>query len=442
MSKNKKEKIFEVVEEKNVSFVRLQFVDIEGIPKNVTIPVAQLEKAIENGIGFDGSSIKGFVRIEESDMLLRPDLDTFAILPWTVNSECEARLICDVCLPDGTPFEGCPRYVLKRNLEEAAKMGYIMNTGPEMEFFIFKREDGEPTTKPQDYGGYFDLAPIDLAENIKNIIVRVLEEMGFSVEASHHEVAYGQHEIDFKYDTALNTADNVITLKYVAKTIALKNGLHATFMPKPIFGINGSGMHTHVSLFKGDENIFYDPDEADGISDVLRYFVGGVLSHIKAITAVTNPTVNSYKRLVPGYEAPVYITWSGPNRSSLIRVPAGRGKSTRIEIRSPDPSCNPYLAFSVILAAGLDGIKNRIEPPPRVDMNIYELSEEEKKSLGIDSLPGTLEKAVEYLKEDELIKEALGEHVYNDLIKAEMMEWSAYNVTIHDWEIDRYINKY
>ncbi|HIH69739.1 type I glutamate--ammonia ligase [Methermicoccus shengliensis] len=440
---SKEDEIFRIVEEKNVRFVRLQFVDVQGIPKNVAIPVGQLEKALGPGIHFDGSSIEGFVRIEESDMVLRPDPDTFRVLPWSGNEgTAEARLICDIELPDGKPFMGCPRQVLKKNMEEAAKLGYVMNTGPEMEFFLFKRQDGMPTNIPQDRGGYFDLAPIDLAEEIKREIVLVLEEMGFEVEAAHHEVAFGQHEIDFKYDNALATADNVITLKYVAKTLALQHGLHATFMPKPIFGVNGSGMHTNTSLFKDGKNAFYDPDAPDQISDTLRYFVGGVLKHIRAITAITNPLVNSYKRLVPGYEAPVYITWSGPNRSSLIRVPAPRGNSTRIEIRSPDPSCNPYLAFAAILAAGLDGVKNKIEPPERVEKNIYKLTEEEREKLGIGMLPGTLKEAIECFKEDELLVSALGEHVSQSIINVAMADWDSYRTQVHQWELDRYLQTY
>lgn len=434
------DEIFKIVEEKNIRFIRLQFVDVQGLPKNVAIPISQLEKALGPGIAFDGSSIEGFVRIEESDMLLRPDLDTFTVLPWSGNEgTAEARLICDIELGNGEPFMGCPRQVLKKNLNEAAKMGYEMNTGPEMEFFLFKRVNGSPTNIPQDSGGYFDLAPIDLAEEIKREIVLVLEEMGFEIEASHHEVAMGQHEIDFKYDNALATADKTVTLKYVAKTLALKHDLHATFMPKPIFGVNASGMHTNTSLFKDGKNAFYDPDAPEQISDVLRYFVGGVLKHIKAITLVTCPLVNSYKRLVLGYEAPVYITWSGPNRSSLIRVPAPRGNSTRIEIRSPDPSCNPYLAFSAILAAGLDGVKHKIEPPERVEKNVYELTEEEKKRMNIDVLPSTLYEAVQYFEEDELLVSALGEHASESLINAAMADWNAYRSQVHQWELDRYL---
>ncbi|MHC1602603.1 MAG: type I glutamate--ammonia ligase [Methermicoccaceae archaeon] len=436
-----KDEIFRIVEEKNIRFIRLQFVDVQGLPKNVAIPANQLEKALGPGIAFDGSSIEGFVRIEESDMLLRPDLDSFRVLPWSANDNTsEARLICDIELSNGKPFMGCPRQVLKKNLEEAAKLGYVMNTGPEMELFLFKLANGKATNLPQDMGGYFDLAPIDLAEELKREIVFALEDVGFEVEASHHEVAMGQHEIDFKYGNALTTADNVITLKYIAKTLALKHELHATFMPKPIFGVNGSGMHTNASLFKGDENAFYDADAPDQISDTLRYFVAGVLKHIKAITAVANPLVNSYKRLVLGYEAPVCITWSGANRSSLIRVPAPRGNSTRIEIRSPDPSCNPYLAFSAILAAGMDGVKSKLEPPEKVEKNVYSLTNEELKEKGIDVLPSTLKEAIQCFKDDELLMGALGGHVSESLISVAMADWDAYRSQVHQWELDRYLS--
>ena len=442
MMSKEKEKVYESVEEENVKIIRLQFVDIEGFAKNVAIPISQLEKALESGISFDGSSIKGFVRIEESDMVLKPDPTSYKILPWSTSDMKEARIICDVYLPDGEPFVGCPRHVLRRNLEKAAEMGYTMKTGPELEFFLFEIENSKPTTRPHDYGGYFDLAPLDLAEDIRKNIVLALENMEFNIEASHHEVAFGQHEIDFKYDNALPNADDVITLKYVAKTLAAMHGLHATFMPKPIFGINGSGMHINVSLFEGNKNAFYSENSPEEISDTLHYFVGGLLSHIKAITAVTNPIVNSYKRLVPGYEAPVYISWSGSNRSSLVRVPAGRGKSTRIEIRSPDPSCNPYLAFSVILAAGIDGIKNKIEPPERIDKNIYKMTDIERDRAGVGALPSTLFEAMLAFKQDALMKEALGEHVFNDMIMYAQAEWDAYRAFVHEWEIDRYLSRY
>ncbi|MDW7775681.1 MAG: type I glutamate--ammonia ligase [Methanosarcinales archaeon] len=434
------EDILKKIKEKDVRFVRLQFVDIQGIVKNVAIPVSQIEKAMGHGISFDGSSVEGFVRIEESDMVLKPDLNTFQLLPWRNNGGSIARMICDVYQPGGEPFQGDPRYVLRRVIEDAASLGFKMNTGPELEFFLFEKHDGRATTIPHDNAGYFDFGPVDLAENIRREIVIALEGMGFEIEASHHEVASGQHEIDFKYGDALITADNVLTFKYVTRTIANNMGLHATFMPKPLFGENGSGMHVNISLFKDGKNAFYDPDNEHGISDILKYFIGGVLKHINAITAVTNPTVNSYKRLVPGYEAPVYVSWSGANRSSLIRIPAARGSSTRIELRNPDPSCNPYLAFAVILSAGLDGIRNQIDPGEPVGDNIYEMDEKEREHRNIRSLPGTLRDALNELEQDEIIMNALGTHVLNNFLRLGRTEWDAYRVQVHDWEIQRYIN--
>ncbi|MCL7412264.1 MAG: type I glutamate--ammonia ligase [ANME-2 cluster archaeon] len=434
------EDILKKITEKDVRFVRLQFVDIQGIVKNVAIPVSQIEKAMSHGISFDGSSVEGFVRIEESDMVLKPDLNTFQLLPWRHNGGSIARMICDVYLPGGEQFQGDPRYVLRRAIHDAASMGFEMNTGPELEFFLFEKHDGHATTIPHDNAGYFDFGPVDLAENIRREIVIALEGMGFEIEASHHEVARGQHEIDFKYGDALKTADNVLTFKYVTRTIANNMGLHATFMPKPMFGENGSGMHVNISLFKDGENAFYSPDNEHGISDTLKHFIGGVLKHINAITAVTNPTVNSFKRLVPGYEAPVYVSWSGANRSSLIRTPAARGSSTRIELRSPDPSCNPYLAFATILSAGLDGIRNQIDPGEPVSDNIYEMDAEERADRNICSLPGTLRDALNELEQDEVIINALGSHVLKDFLRLGRTEWDAYRVQVHDWEIQRYIN--
>ncbi|WP_366070267.1 type I glutamate--ammonia ligase [Methanothrix sp.] len=434
------ERLLEIIRDRNVEFIRLQFTDIQGIVKNVAIPVTQLGKAFKTGISFDGSSIEGFARIQESDMVLKPDLDTFCILPWrSTGGANEARLICDVYTSKGVPFEGDPRYVLKRNLDAAAKMGYTMNVGPELEFFLFERENGSGT-RPHDFGGYFDLGPVDLAEDVKREIVRVLIEMGFTVEAAHHEVARGQHEIDFVYDDALRNADKVVTFKYVTKTIALKNNLRATFMPKPIYGEAGSGMHVNISLFRKGENAFFDPERPYNLSDLGRYFVGGLLEHVPAVTAVANPLINSYKRLVSGFEAPVYISWSGPNRSSLIRVPAARGLSTRIEFRSPDPSCNPYLAFAAILAAGLDGIRRGIDPGEPMDVNLYELSDDELERLGVRMLPSNLHEALVALEEDKVIREALGEHVVNNLLRLGELEWRSYNTYVHQWEIDRYIN--
>ncbi|TRZ88699.1 MAG: type I glutamate--ammonia ligase [Methanosarcinales archaeon] len=435
------EDVLRSIEENQVRFLRLQFVDIAGMVKNVGIPVSQAEKALKSGIAFDGSSIEGFVRIEESDMTLKPDINTYQILPWDVCGGKVARLICDVYRPDGKPFEGDPRYVLKRAIAEAAKQGFVMNTGPELEFFFFKRtEKGEATTTPHDLGGYFDFPPIDQAEDIRQKIVNDLETMGFNIEASHHEVSIGQHEIDFKYDNALKTADNVITFKFVTKTIAQKNGLHASFMPKPIFGINGSGMHTNISLFKKGENAFYDESKDMQVSDTLRYFVGGLKKHVKSFTAVTNPIVNSYKRIVPGYEAPVYIAWSGANRSSMIRIPAARGSSTRVELRSPDPACNPYLSFAVILMAGIDGVKNKIDPGEPTTLNLFHLNDEERKVHGIESLPGSLKDALDNLETDSIIRNALGEHVYEDFMRLGRAEWDAYRIRVHDWEINRYLN--
>lgn len=434
------EDVLNSIEENQVRFLRLQFVDIQGMVKNVGIPVSQAEKALKSGISFDGSSIEGFVRIEESDMVLKPDIKTYQILPWDVSGGKAARMICDVYKPNGEPFEGDPRYVLKRAMDEAASRGFVMNTGPEIEFFLFERKDGEATNKPHDFGGYFDFPPIDRAEEIRQEIVIALEKMDFNIEASHHEVSAGQHEIDFKYADALTTADNVITFKFVTKTIALKNNLHASFMPKPVFGINGSGMHTNISLFRGNKNAFYDRTKDMEVSDTLRYFVGGLKKHVRSFTAVTNPLVNSYKRIVPGYEAPVYISWSGANRSSLMRIPAARGMSTRIELRNPDPACNPYLAFAVILMAGLDGVENRIDPGEHINLNLYDLTDEERKNMGIESLPGSLKEALDYLESDSVIRDALGEHVFCDFMRLGRAEWDSYRVRVHQWELDRYLN--
>jgi len=434
------EDILKSIEENQVRFLRLQFVDIGGMVKNVGIPVSQAEKSLKSGIAFDGSSIEGFVRIEESDMILKPDNNTFMILPWDVSGGKVARLICDVYKPNNKPFEGDPRYVLKRAIQAAAKKGFIMNNGPELEFFFFKRKDGQATCIPHDFGGYFDFPPVDQAEDIRQNIVVALENMGFNIEASHHEVSIGQHEIDFKYADALKTADNVITFKFVTKTIAQKYDLHASFMPKPIFGINGSGMHTNISLFKDGKNAFFDESKDMQVSDTLRYFVGGLKKHVQSFTAVTNPIVNSYKRIVPGYEAPVYIAWSGANRSSMIRIPAARGMSTRVELRSPDPSCNPYLSFAVILMAGLDGVENRIDPGEPTTLNLFHLNDEERKKHGIESLPGSLKEALDNLETDSVIKDALGEHVYQDFMRLGRAEWDAYRISVHDWEITRYLN--
>ncbi|KUG19774.1 glutamine synthetase type i [hydrocarbon metagenome] len=432
----------ERIEADNVEFLRLQFSDIQGQPKNVAIPAHQAEKALTSGIGFDGSSIEGFARIEESDMQLIPDPSTYVILPWKPRENAVARLICDVCMPDGRPFEGDPRYVLKRAMEDAARDGFVFNTGPELEFFLFRMIDGKPTTQFQDVGGYFDLAPTDLAETVRRDIVIALTQMGFEIEASHHEVAESQHEIDFKYSDALTTADNVITFKYAVKTLALTNGLHASFMAKPIYGIAGSGMHTNCSLARDGANAFFDPDGPRQLSETCMHFIAGLLRHVRAITRIANPTINSYKRLVPGYEAPCYISWSASNRSALIRVPAARGNSTRIEFRSPDPTCNPYLAFAAMLAAGMDGVRNRLDPPPSIDKNIFLMSEEERRKEGIDTLPGDLYEAHQDLLADDLICRTLGSHVVDGLTCAMQIEWDSYRTAVHPWELERYLPTY
>lgn len=443
MSKYTREDIIKICKEENVKFIRLQFTDIFGTMKNVAITVQQLQKALDNQMMFDGSSIEGFVRIEESDMYLRPDPNSFVIFPWGGDQGKVARLICDVYNADGTPFEGCPRNTLKRVLKEASDMGYTMYVGPEAEFFLFHRDaEGKPTTITHDNAGYFDLGPVDLGENARQDICLTLEEMGFEIEASHHEVAPGQHEIDFKYDDALTTADNVMTFKMVVRIIAQRHGLHATFMPKPVYGIAGSGMHLNQSIFKDGENVFYDPEGEMGLSQVAIYYIGGLMKHAPALTAITNPLVNSYKRLVSGYEAPVYIAWSGQNRSPLIRIPANRGIGTRVELRSPDPACNPYLALAVTLKAGLEGIKNKILPPEPINCNIYDMTEQERLDGHIPRLPSNLSNAIRALKEDIVIQEALGKHCYDRYVEAKMIEWDEYKVQVTAWELNRYLSKF
>ncbi len=438
-----KEGILKLVEEQNVKFIRLQFVDIAGIVKNVAITVEQLEKALDGEMMFDGSSIEGFVRIEESDMYLRPDPSTFTIYPWRPMDGAVARLICNVYNPDETPFDGCPRNALQKVLDEAVELGYSMNVGPEAEFFLFQKDEkGLPTTITHDSGGYFDLGPVDLGENARRDMVLTLEKMGFEIEASHHEVAEGQHEIDFKYADAMTSADQILTFKTVVRTVAAQHGLHATFMPKPIFGINGSGMHCNLSLFKGQENAFFDPEGEYQLSEEAHYFIGGLIKHAKAIAAISNPLVNSYKRLVPGYEAPVYIAWSPRNRSPLIRIPAKRGLSTRVEMRNPDPTCNPYLALAVMLKAGLDGIKNKIQPPAPTMKNIYGMSAAERLELGIESLPGSLGEALVELSKDEVIKSALGDHIFHKYMELKTAEWDSYRVQVSEWEIKEFLAKY
>lgn len=433
--------VLALASEQNVELVRLQFTDILGSAKNVTISVQQLPRALDNQIMFDGSSIQGFVRIQESDMYLWPDPDTFAVFPWTSNGRKVARLICDVHLPDGKPFEGCPRYVLKRALSEAAKLGLSMNVGPEPEFFLFKMDaNGYPIVETNDRGGYFDLSPVDKGEAAREAIVFALQQMGFHVEASHHEVAAGQHEIDFRHDCALATADNILTFKSVTKTVAQQHGLHASFMPKPIFGINGSGMHLHLSLHSNGTNAFYDHERHLHLSDTARHFIAGLLAHARAFTAITNPTINSYKRLVPGYEAPVYVSWSSRNRSALIRIPAStRQESTRIELRNPDPSANPYLALAAILRAGLDGVARQLDPGPECFDNIYEMTDKQRQEAGIVSLPGDTMEAIRLMSEDSVIRDALGEHVYSNFVRAKQIEWQCYSARVHQWELDEYL---
>ncbi|WP_342525775.1 type I glutamate--ammonia ligase [Chryseomicrobium sp. FSL W7-1435] len=444
MGKYTKEDIKNLVNEHDVRYIRLQFTDILGTIKNVEIPVSQLDKALDNKMMFDGSSIEGFVRIEESDMYLVPDLDTWVVFPWITGKGQVARLICDINRPDGSPFEGDPRNNLKRVLKEMEELGFSsFNLGPEPEFFLFKLDErGEPTLELNDHGGYFDLAPMDLGENCRRDIVLELEEMGFEIEASHHEVAPGQHEIDFKYANAVEACDNIQTFKLVVKTIARKHGLHATFMPKPLFGVNGSGMHFNLSLFNGKENAFFDENADMQLSETARQFMAGVLKHVQGFTAITNPTVNSYKRLVPGYEAPVYVAWSGQNRSPLIRIPSSRGLSTRIEVRSVDPAANPYLAMAVILQAGLDGIKNKLTPPPAVDRNIYNMNEKEREEVGIANLPGTLQSALKELSKNEVVRQGLGEHIYDNFVEAKEIEWDMFRTTVHPWEREQYLKMY
>ncbi|HYE83790.1 MAG TPA: type I glutamate--ammonia ligase [Clostridia bacterium] len=443
MAKYTSEDVKRMVMEQDVKFIRLQFTDIFGTLKNVSITSDLLEKALNNQCMFDGSSIEGFVRVEESDMFLRPDPNTFAVYPWRAQSDRVARMICDVYNPDGTPFSGDPRYVLKKTLKEAADLGYALNAGPECEFFLFQVDgSGVPTTVTHDNAGYFDLGPVDLGENARRDMCLLLEEMGFEIEASHHEGAPGQHEIDFKYTDALETADNIMTFKLVVKTVAHQHGLHASFMPKPIAGINGSGMHTNLSLSKDGKNAFYDPAGELALSETAYSYIAGIMKHIKSMTALTNPLVNSYKRLVPGYEAPVYIAWSTKNRSPLIRIPAASGAGTRIELRNPDPSCNPYLALAAMLAAGLDGIKNNLKPVKSVEANIYNMDAQERAVHEIDSLPDNLYEAVRELKKSELMRNVLGDHIFDRYIEAKMLEWNDYRTKVHKWEIEQYLTRY
>lgn len=438
-----KDEIRKIVKEEDVEFIRMQFTDIFGQLKNVAITKSQLEKALNNEIMIDGSSIEGFARIYESDQYLRPDLDSFTIFPWRPQHGKVARFICDVYNPDGTPFSGDPRNVLIKTLKKAADKGYTFSVGPELEFFLFATDDdGKPTTTTGDEAGYFDLAPLDHGSDTRREVVMLLEQMGFEIEASHHEVAEGQHEIDFKYNDALSTADNVMTFKLTVKTTAQRNGMHATFMPKPLEGVNGSGMHTNMSLFKDGKNIFFDPDDKRQLSQEAYHFIAGILHHMRSMAAVSNPTVNSYKRLVPGYEAPCYLAWSASNRSALIRIPAARGSATRVELRCPDPSCNPYLEFALCLAAGLDGIEKKMTPPEEVTSNIFEMDEAERAEKGIVSLPGSLKEALDEMQKDPLIRETLGDHVYEQYIAGKIKEWDSYRTSVSKWERDRYMVTY
>ena len=434
-----------MAKEENVQFLRLMFTDLYGTIKNLEVPISQLDKLLDNKLMFDGSSIDGFVRIEESDMWLYPDLSTWMIFPWGSEHGKVARIICEVYTADRKPFMGDPRNNLMRVLDEMKAEGFTdFNIGPEPEFFLFKLdpETGKPTMHLNDNGSYFDFAPVDMGENCRREIVLELERMGFDVGASHHEVAPGQHEVDFKYEDALHACDNIQTFKLVVKTVARKHGLHATFMPKPLAQVNGSGMHINMSLFDKNGNVFYDENGDQKLSQKAYYFLGGLLKHARSFTAITNPTVNSYKRLVPGFEAPVYVAWSGRNRSPLIRVPMAREQGTRFELRSVDPSANPYMAIAAILEAGLDGLRNKIEPAASVDRNIYAMDEEERRENGIKDLPSTLHNALKELKNDEVIQGALGEHLFNNFVEAKTLEWDSYRQDVSQWERDQYLELY
>lgn len=440
MSKYTKKDILELVEEEDVEFIRLQFTDLFGNMKNLAITSGHLKKALDNQVMFDGSSIEGFVRVDESDLYLYPDYGTFTMFPWRPQHGKVARLICDVYRPDGTCYEGDPRYLLKKVVSEAAEEGYTFHVGPECEFFLYHLDDnGLPTDITHEQAGYFDMGPLDFGENARRDMVMTLEEMGFEIEASHHENAPAQHEIDFRYDEALATADNIMTFKLAVKTIAKRHGLHGTFMPKPKSDVDGSGMHINMSLSKDGANLFQDSRDPNGLSQEAYYFLGGIFRHIKAMTLILNPLVNSYKRLVPGYEAPTCIAWSAKNRTPLVRIPATRGEDTRIELRSPDPSCNPYLALALCLAAGLDGMRRRIEPPQSLDMDMNLLSEEERRSYGIENLPRNLKEAVEEFEKDPLMREVLGEEVCRKYAQAKRREWEAYNAQISAWELQNYL---
>jgi len=440
-----KEEVLQLSEEAGVRFVKLQFTDVNGFLKAVTIPAEKLADAIDHNVWFDGSSVEGFARIAESDMFLKPDLSTFSVIPWSRGTDVPAaRIICDVYTPDGEPFDGDPRYILKKQMKRAKDMGYEYYVGPELEFFMFRKVDGRIEPLPHDKAGYFDQS-MDLAGEIRNQMGLMLGEFGLNVEALHHEVAEGQHEINFKYSDALTQADSASTFKFVVKSVAQKYDLHATFMAKPVAGINGSGMHCNQSLFKDGENVFYDGSSEDGLSRLAKNFIAGQLEHIKAMTAVINPTVNSYKRLVAGYEAPVYIAWGQTNRSALIRVPRisrTTPKATRCELRSPDPSCNPYLAFAVMIAAGLDGIEKDKTPPSAINEDIYEYSSEKALEKGVETLPENLSHSLHFLEESSVIRDALGEHTYKMFKRAKEAEWLEYKASVSEWERDKYLELY
>ena len=437
-----KNTIMKLVEEEDVEFIRLQFTDIFGMMKNMAVTSGQLQNAIEYGCLFDGAAVDGLAKPEESDMYLKPDLDTMVVFPWRPQQGKVARLICDVMKPDGRPSEGDSRYILKKVIQEAEDLGYTFNVGPECEFFLFHTDnDGLPTRVTHEQAGYFDLSPLDLGENARRDIILNLEEMGFEIESSHHEIAPAQHEIDFKYGDALKTADNIMTFKLAVKSIAKQHGLHATFMPKPKAGLNGSGMHTHMSLSKNGINIFEDSEDENGLSREAYYFIAGIMKHIRGMSLILNPVVNSYKRLIPGYDAPVYISWSRINRTPLIRIPAAKGHGTRIELRSPDTACNPYLALALCLAAGLDGISNRLECPPPVNGNNYQMTEKELVSLGIERLPKNLYEAVREFQKDEFVQSVLGKHITQQYIELKLKEWEQYESEVTDWEIQKYLYK-
>ena len=443
MSRYTKDDIIRMVEEEDVEFIRLQFTDMFGTLKNVAVTTSQLQKVLDNKCMFDGSSIEGFSDIEQSDMFLYPDLDTFEIFPWRPQQGKVARFLCDVYTIDGKPFEGDPRYILKKVIKESEEMGYQINIGPECEFFLYHLgENGEATNISHEQGGYFDVGPLDLGENARREMVLTLEDMGFEIEASHHEVAPSQHEIDFKYDDALITADNIMTFRFVVRTIAKRHGLHATFMPKPKHGVNGSGMHINISLSKDGKNIFYNKNDKNGLSEEAYQFIAGIMKHVSAMTAITNPLVNSYKRLIPGYEAPVYIAWSSNNRSPLVRVPYARENGTRVELRSPDPSANPYLTLALCIAAGLDGIKNKLSAPDGIEKNIFAMSDDERAAMNITSLPSDLNQALHEMEQSDFVKSVLGTHVYEKYIEYKKKEWNDYKQQVTEWETKQYLHRY